>query len=515
MFSVDARWSTVDLSSSPPSSPTAYNDSSPASSPGRDLDDSLSFANDSASFGEAPPHASPPLHPFAASAKGSWIPPEYEKGGKKNRRMSPSSPSRSRVKKPRLVGPEASLETVVASSPRVFATSIEADKESMVWDAATARVIDNGNGTINLEHFNLSSIPKKAVKELADFFVPEEKVERLNAGKIAPLAPPPLPPARQFGRSITAPAILGSGERAVGVARHDIQLYLAGNQITRLPAQLFHLDKLTFLSLRQNMLKTLPPEIRHLRNLKHLNVAGNQLQYLPAEILSMTLDTLSVFPNSHFRKDPDEQSSATRQFHRAESAQGRVAVSPTLLLSQCRVPSLVELGFRSLFSAEPGLPPTANHAERRIAHYYDLPLYEDGVDLQFIPPNLRRVFDAIHPGSVDPDLDTSSESDDDPPSLGLCPSPQHDRESVFVTPAEERYTWETVVAGVSVGGKVPLKWRGCLRGCLDFLSLGMEEHADATAPMEVDQLDAEQDAVTQLQFARSEGFGMTDFEDDG
>lgn len=77
--------------------------------------------------------------------------------------------------------------------------------------------------------------------------MPEEKVERLNAGQIAPLAPPPLPPARKFGRSITAPAILGSG---VGVARHDLQLYLAGNEITRLPTELFHLDKLTFLSLR-------------------------------------------------------------------------------------------------------------------------------------------------------------------------------------------------------------------------------------------------------------------------
>jgi hypothetical protein len=57
---------------------------------------------------------------------------------------------------------------------------------------------------------------------------------------------------------MTAPAVLGSGlpfssrvpDRAVGYAREDIQLYLAGNQISRVPVQLLSLDKLTVLSLR-------------------------------------------------------------------------------------------------------------------------------------------------------------------------------------------------------------------------------------------------------------------------
>ena len=83
----------------------------------------------------------------------------------------------------------------------------------------------------------------------------------------------------------------------------------------------------------------------------------------------------------------------------------------------------------------------------------------------------------------------------DPPSIkdlepeeitgsSVCPSPDHrdeggswlgDREPVFVRPAEERFTWEDVIADVRVGGEgiggagVPVRWRGCSRGCLRFL----------------------------------------------
>jgi hypothetical protein len=45
------------------------------------------------------------------------------------------------------------------------------------------------------------------------------------------------------------------------------------------------------------------------------------------------------------------------------------------------------------------------------------------------------------------------------------------RPGVFVRHAEERYTWEETVAGLSVGveGGVPVLWRGCSVGCLSFL----------------------------------------------
>ena len=74
---------------------------------------------------------------------------------------------------------------------------------------------------------------------------------------------------------------------------------------------------------------------------------------------------------------------------------------------------------------------------------------------------------------------------------GRCPSPRHNYATPpvvvgqpwpwprlgppFVMPAEERYTWVTELAGVRVGestGGVPILWRGCGRGCLDFLDQG-------------------------------------------
>src|SRR6266851_4660653 len=75
-------------------------------------------------------------------------------------------------------------------------------------------------------------------------------------------------------------------------------------------------------------------------------------------------------------------------------------------------------------------------------------------------------------------------------SSGRCPSPRHCGAAQvarpwawawarlgppFVLHAEERYTWVSELAGVRVGettGGVPLLWRGCGPGCLDFLNEG-------------------------------------------
>ncbi|KAJ7496108.1 hypothetical protein B0H11DRAFT_884601 [Mycena galericulata] len=490
MFGVDkTRW-LENPSSSPPSSPTAI-DASPPSSPGLDLE--VEFAGD---ITRAPSGASPPLHPFAASAS-LWNPPEYEKGGKKpRRRMSPSSPTRTRMKKRRLE-PESSTSTL-SSSPRVSITLTEADKEGLLWDTASSRMVDNANGAIYLQDSNLSTIPQQFIRDLNLFCALEVASERLNANQIATVSPPPS--ARQFNRSLTAPAILGSG---LGVARQEIQLYLAVNQISRLPVQLCYVDKLTVLTLRNNKLETLPPAIWYLTNLKTLNVSGNRLQYLPAEISRMSsLETLLVFPNPF--KKWEENSPPEQQSNHTKSLQKRI-VSQTSLISP--VPPLTELAFRLLFSVESGPPTKTNHAHRQLALYNGFPLCG-------IPPHLGRVFHVIHPGSVVHDV--SMDSADDQPSLGLCPSPHHGLSaSVFVEPLEERYTWESVIAGHDVGEKVPLKWRGCSRGCLAFLDAEVE-HGDLavdTAKMEVDEGNEEQDGVTLLQFASLTGFGVSDFED--
>ena len=54
---------------------------------------------------------------------------------------------------------------------------------------------------------------------------------------------------------------------------------------------------------------------------------------------------------------------------------------------------------------------------------------------------------------------------------------------------EQRLTWERRIAGLDVGGAVPVRWRGCQRGCLDFL-----------CPKDETECFAEQDDVDMVEF---------------
>jgi Leucine Rich repeats (2 copies) len=81
-----------------------------------------------------------------------------------------------------------------------------------------------------------------------------------------------------------------------------LKIFLASNQLTSLPGELFNLDRLTVLSLRGNQLRELPPSVGKLSNLKELNLSQNGLRYLPYEILELFSDTsrlnsLHLHPN--------------------------------------------------------------------------------------------------------------------------------------------------------------------------------------------------------------------------
>ncbi|KAG9083230.1 hypothetical protein FRC06_004644, partial [Ceratobasidium sp. 370] len=55
---------------------------------------------------------------------------------------------------------------------------------------------------------------------------------------------------------------------------------------------------------------------------------------------------------------------------------------------------------------------------------------------------------------------------------GICPSSQHRTNSaqgLFVNPTEERFEWVSSLAGCELASPIPLLWRGCSAGCLDFL----------------------------------------------
>lgn len=68
-----------------------------------------------------------------------------------------------------------------------------------------------------------------------------------------------------------------------------------------------------------------------------------------------------------------------------------------------------------------------------------------------------------------------------------CANPKH-RTNVFIGHAAERFTWERHIAGVNVGGTVPLRWRGCMQTCLGFLD--QEQHAGENAVTNMDVSDA-------------------------
>jgi len=87
---------------------------------------------------------------------------------------------------------------------------------------------------------------------------------------------------------------------------------------------------------------------------------------------------------------------------------------------------------------------------------------------------------------------------------------------------EERFTWEKTVAGLHVGGIVPIKWRGCSKGCLVFMD---RDKADADVQpgyanssrdtqMAVDDDVEMDDSVVQPVSLAQTGFGDQDFEDD-
>ncbi|KAI4172132.1 MAG: hypothetical protein LQ343_003780 [Gyalolechia ehrenbergii] len=86
-----------------------------------------------------------------------------------------------------------------------------------------------------------------------------------------------------------------------------LQIYLANNQLTRLPGQLFRLEALTVLSLRGNNITNLPPAISNLVCLRELNVSNNRLRWLPYEIWELLQKKLRFFgfhPNPFVRAMP-------------------------------------------------------------------------------------------------------------------------------------------------------------------------------------------------------------------
>jgi hypothetical protein len=151
------------------------------------------------------------------------------------------------------------------------------------------------------------------------------------------------------------------------------------------------------------------------------------------------------------------------------------ALSP-ITFTLTRVPPLTELSLRLLLA-----PSDTTPTHTVIADYYCLPLSDQWT----IPPNVRRTLMDAVPGILRPrkrfSIDTITREDQGASAsastssgTATCPNPAH-KGRVFVKHASERVSWERRIAGVEVGGAVPVRWRGCLGTCLDFLDEDRKE----------------------------------------
>ncbi|KAJ8454799.1 hypothetical protein ONZ51_g12819 [Trametes cubensis] len=352
--------------------------------------------------------------------------------------------------------------------------------------------------------------------------------------------------------------------------RREIHMFLANNSIPRLPVELFRVSSLTVLSLRSNALTSVPPQIAQLTSLQELNLAQNKLRWLPAEMLSMRLTKLTVAGNPWI--PPPLEDDSTRQPSQQASPQRQRPVSFTTI--HYTIPPLVESCLRILLAPH---NPDSSHSSPRpltvLEASYALPLTEDLSIGPSVLATLRACVPAavarpataaqlagpskvkrdegqrdVH-SSLDDDVFGGGQltgsktrrarssspraaaaldgSDHDPPAISICPSPLHQgqtRVPVFVQPAEERWTWEEVIAGVRVGAEgvgragVPVRWRGCKRGCLAFLDPETEAASQPVSSLaqEVDSqggvlstlVDADEDVLMDETFSEDDGLGL-------
>lgn len=431
--------------------------------------------------------------------------------------------------------------------------------ELLLWRKHLSTIEGTSTNIANSNR-DLTHIPTRFISDLEKFYVPPENVERINtSGIFGPSTSPTraAPGGRLFTRVTTAPAGAAnifpqsrtfgvrtntiSEASSFGLPRENIQLFLASNRISRLPLELFALRRLTVLTMRtllvsflfgnanlptgSNLLTYIPPEIAQLTNLHTLNIANNRIRYLPAEMLNMTLNKLQVHPNPFLQPPPGSSPPrrTPRRTSTTENDQSRAEVLGCPVSSAThplpRVIPLVELSLRALL-ASPG------REECMLSLQYELPLYEHpscpgepslpaGKQrfYRVIPPHLREILDACVPGSVYADSEEEAESlpvSVEVTGIGSCLSPRHgSRRAVFAQHAEERFTWDNTIAGVDIGGAVPMKWRGCEWGCLDFLTSKKE---DASVEPAHDEDDLDMENVVQVVDFTSDVFGGDVFE---
>ncbi|KAF9563977.1 L domain-like protein [Agrocybe pediades] len=358
-------------------------------------------------------------------------------------------------KKPRLMGECSLVELEMQDTPSLERT----EYEEMLWDNQIQAAFDSGEQRIELINVNLSHIPAQKIRDLSKMVVLPEPFDLKNW-----LTAKPTSKGRPFHRVHTLPGIFSlsesspqkktlSSNSALGIAKHSLTMFLGQNNISKLPPELWTLHNLSILSLRNNQISYLPPEIGQLRNLQSLNVASNNLKYLPAELMTLEkLTTLIIFPNP-FIPVPSASQGSPRP------------LSQTTVIWHS-IPPLTELTLRVLLSH----PNNSDYTLLEQVHGMPLP---NGSNWRPIATPIKKILSVCVPGSVivEPsELGADEGNKYSATGIGRCPNPAHGTDKpIFVQHAEERYSWEKTIANILQGEKAPLLWRGCQRGCLDFL----------------------------------------------
>ncbi|KAE9372562.1 hypothetical protein N431DRAFT_375807 [Stipitochalara longipes BDJ] len=162
---------------------------------------------------------------------------------------------------------ESAPASLPLRQPRVTQTPKTVPTLEELAQGQIQRCLEDGDESIDLSSRGLTTLSNATIRPLATF----TRVPPVTEGVFTRLEP-------------------------------KLKIFLALNQLTTLPGELFKLDRLTVLSLRGNRIRELPPSVGKLPNLKELNLSQNGLRYLPYEILELfsdksRLNSLHLHPN--------------------------------------------------------------------------------------------------------------------------------------------------------------------------------------------------------------------------
>ncbi|KAL2829390.1 hypothetical protein BJY01DRAFT_227924 [Aspergillus pseudoustus] len=153
-----------------------------------------------------------------------------------------------------------------------FAKKVEEEsREHQVARSIVNDCLESGEDSIDLSNGNLRLIPTGLLRPLQ------------HLTKLPTIKEPPIT------------------EEVYSSLQPFLRLFLSGNALPSLTGELFELDSLRVLSLRNNKLTEIPPAIRRLTKLQELNISVNRLSLLPWELLWLIkkgdLKHLTVQPN--------------------------------------------------------------------------------------------------------------------------------------------------------------------------------------------------------------------------